>query len=95
MVPTTLNLTSGLLVRRKSKVKRWRAEPGAPARPLGCFLLVGTDGDAATQIARLVAGSVFGDSDALLRLDLREYRERYRISALIGTPAGDRGLRAS
>ncbi len=57
-------------------------------KPIGSFLLVGPTGVGKTETARILAKEVFGDSKALIKVDMSEYMERHTVSNLIGAPAG-------
>lgn len=57
-------------------------------KPIGSFLLVGPTGVGKTETARILAKQVFGDSRALIKIDMSEYMERHNVSNLIGAPAG-------
>ena len=57
-------------------------------KPLGAFLLVGPTGVGKTETARVLAKEVFGDSKALIKIDMSEYMERHAVSNLVGAPAG-------
>jgi ATP-dependent Clp protease ATP-binding subunit ClpC len=81
-------IPAGIARRITEFVRRRRAEPQRPNRPLGLFLLAGPGGAGAIQVARAVAESTFGDSGAILRFDMAEYQEKYQISDLIGPPPG-------
>jgi ATP-dependent Clp protease ATP-binding subunit ClpC len=59
-----------------------------PKKPIGSFLLVGPTGVGKTETARILAREVFGDSKALIKIDMSEYMERHNVSNLIGAPAG-------
>ena len=59
-----------------------------PGKPMGSFLLVGPTGVGKTETARILAREVFGDSKALIKIDMSEYMERHTVSNLIGAPAG-------
>jgi ATP-dependent Clp protease ATP-binding subunit ClpC len=67
-------------------VRRRRSDTGRPMRPLGLFLLTGPDGAAANHIAAVVAESVLGDSGAVLRFEMSQFKEKYLITKLIGPP---------
>jgi ATP-dependent Clp protease ATP-binding subunit ClpC len=57
-------------------------------KPIGSFLLVGPTGVGKTETARILAEQVFGDREALIKVDMSEYMERHTVSNLIGAPAG-------
>lgn len=57
-------------------------------KPIGSFLLVGPTGVGKTETARILAEQVFGDKNALIKVDMSEYMERHNVSNLIGAPAG-------
>lgn len=57
-------------------------------QPIASFLLVGPTGTGKTETARTIAKTVFGDPNALIRLDMSEYREAHTVSRLIGSPPG-------
>lgn len=57
-------------------------------KPIGSFLLVGPTGVGKTETARILAKEIFGDSKALIKIDMSEYMERHNVSNLIGAPAG-------
>jgi len=59
-----------------------------PRRPIGSFLFLGPTGVGKTELARTLAGFLFGDEDALIRIDMSEYMERFSVSRLIGAPPG-------
>ncbi|MBX9666294.1 MAG: AAA family ATPase [Candidatus Obscuribacterales bacterium] len=59
-----------------------------PARPLASFLFLGPTGVGKTEVAKVLADTVFGDSQALIRLDMSEYFDRYTVSRLIGAAPG-------
>jgi ATP-dependent Clp protease ATP-binding subunit ClpC len=61
---------------------------GPEKKPIGSFLLVGPTGVGKTETARILAKEVFGDSRALIKIDMSEYMERHNVSNLIGAPAG-------
>ncbi len=57
-------------------------------RPIATFLFIGPTGVGKTELARALAWAVFGDEDAMVRLDMSEYMERHTVSRLIGAPPG-------
>ncbi|MBU6389915.1 ATP-dependent Clp protease ATP-binding subunit, partial [Patescibacteria group bacterium] len=59
-----------------------------PKKPMGSFLIVGPTGVGKTETARVLAKEVFGDSRALVKIDMSEFMERHTVSNLIGAPAG-------
>jgi ATP-dependent Clp protease ATP-binding subunit ClpC len=67
-------------------VQRRHSETMSPMRPLGLFLLTGADGAGAIHIAQDVAETALGDSGAILRFEMSEYKEKYLITNLIGPP---------
>ena len=76
-------------VRAVSKaVRRGRAGLKDPKRPVGSFLFLGPTGVGKTELARALAEFLFDDEDAMVRIDMSEYRERHSVSRLIGAPPG-------
>lgn len=59
-----------------------------PKKPMGSFLLVGPTGVGKTETARILAKEIFGDSKALIKIDMSEFMERHTVSNLVGAPAG-------
>jgi len=59
-----------------------------PKRPIGSFIFLGPTGVGKTELARALAEALFGDEDALTRVDMSEYMERHTTSRLIGAPPG-------
>lgn len=59
-----------------------------PKRPIGSFIFLGPTGVGKTELARALAEALFGDEDALIRVDMSEYMERHTTSRLIGAPPG-------
>ena len=69
-------------------VRRSRSGLKDPNRPMGSFVFVGPSGVGKTYLAKCLAEFMFGDSDALLVLDMSEYMEKYNVSRLVGAPPG-------
>lgn len=69
-------------------VRRARAGLKDPKRPIGSFIFLGPTGVGKTELARAVAESLFGDEDALIRIDMSEYMEKHATSRLVGSPPG-------
>lgn len=69
-------------------VQRSRAGVADPDRPIGSFMFLGPSGVGKTELARALAGFLFNDEKALIRVDMSEYMEKYSVSKLIGSPAG-------
>ncbi|HSU79368.1 MAG TPA: ATP-dependent Clp protease ATP-binding subunit [Candidatus Angelobacter sp.] len=57
-------------------------------RPIGTFLFVGPTGVGKTELSKTLAAELFGDQDAMIRLDMSEYMEKHSVSKLIGSPPG-------
>lgn len=69
-------------------VRRSRAGLQDPKRPIGSFIFLGTTGVGKTALAKALAGSLFNDENAMVRIDMSEYQERHAVSRLIGAPPG-------
>lgn len=69
-------------------VRRAHAGLKDPKRPVGSFLFLGPTGVGKTELARALAEALFGDEEAMIRLDMSEYMERHTVSRLIGAPPG-------
>ncbi len=69
-------------------IRRARAGLKDPARPIGSFIFLGPTGVGKTELARALAEFLFGDEEALVRLDMSEYAERHEVSRLVGAPPG-------
>ncbi|MCX7831337.1 MAG: AAA family ATPase [Actinobacteria bacterium] len=69
-------------------VRRAMAGLKDPNRPIGSFLFLGPTGVGKTELARALAEFLFGDEDALIRLDMSEYMEKHAVSRMIGSPPG-------
>jgi ATP-dependent Clp protease ATP-binding subunit ClpC len=71
-----------------SALRRSRAGLQDPNRPIGTFLFLGPTGVGKTLLAKALAEFMFGDSDALIQIDMSEYMEKHNVSRLIGAPPG-------
>jgi ATP-dependent Clp protease ATP-binding subunit ClpC len=69
-------------------IRRARAGLKDPRRPSGSFLFLGPTGVGKTLLAKVLAEFLFGDEDALIRIDMSEYMEKYAVSRLVGAPPG-------
>lgn len=65
-------------------VRRARAGLKDPKRPIGSFLFLGPTGVGKTELARALAANLFGDENAMIRLDMSEYMEKHTVSRLVG-----------
>jgi len=69
-------------------VRRARSGLGDPRRPIGSFLFLGPTGVGKTELARALAEFLFDDDQAMTRIDMSEYMEKFSVSRLIGAPPG-------
>jgi len=69
-------------------VRRNRAGLRDPRRPIGTFIFLGPTGVGKTELARVLAQFLFNDPDALIRVDMSEYMEKFSVSRLVGAPPG-------
>ena len=69
-------------------IRRSRAGLKDPNRPIGSFIFLGPTGVGKTELGRALAAFLFDDDDALLRIDMSEYREAHTASRLMGSPPG-------
>lgn len=69
-------------------VRRARAGLKDPKRPIGSFIFLGPTGVGKTELARALAEAMFGDENAMIRLDMSEYMEKHTVSRLVGAPPG-------
>jgi ATP-dependent Clp protease ATP-binding subunit ClpC len=69
-------------------IRRSRAGLKNPNRPVGSFIFLGPTGVGKTELARALAGFLFGSDHALIRFDMSEYMEKHAVSKLIGSPPG-------
>ncbi len=76
-------------------IRRSRAGLKDPNRPIGSFIFSGPTGVGKTELARTLAEFLFADGEALIRVDMSEYMERFSVSRLIGAPPGYVGYQDS
>ncbi|MBQ8001507.1 MAG: ATP-dependent Clp protease ATP-binding subunit [Ruminococcus sp.] len=69
-------------------VRRSRSGLKDPNRPIGSFIFLGPTGVGKTELCKALAASMFGDENAMLRLDMSEYMEKHTVAKLIGSPPG-------
>ncbi|GGA44662.1 ATP-dependent Clp protease ATP-binding subunit [Psychrobacillus lasiicapitis] len=69
-------------------IRRARAGLKDPKRPIGSFIFLGPTGVGKTELARALAEVMFGDEDAMIRVDMSEYMEKHSTSRLVGSPPG-------
>jgi ATP-dependent Clp protease ATP-binding subunit ClpC len=69
-------------------IRRSRAGLKDPKRPTGSFIFLGPSGVGKTELARTLAEFLFGDEDAMIRIDMSEYMEKHAVSRLVGSPPG-------
>lgn len=69
-------------------IRRARAGLKDPKRPIGSFIFLGPTGVGKTELARALAEAMFGDENAIIRIDMSEYMEKHSTSRLIGAPPG-------
>ena len=69
-------------------IRRSRAGLKDPKRPIGSFMFLGPTGVGKTELVRTLAWFLFGDENAMVRLDMSEYQEKHTVSRLIGAPPG-------
>ncbi|MBI1744710.1 ATP-dependent Clp protease ATP-binding subunit [Candidatus Acetothermia bacterium] len=69
-------------------IRRAYAGVKDPKRPIGSFLFLGPTGVGKTELAKAIAEFLFGDEEAIVRIDMSEYMERFSVSRLIGAPPG-------
>ncbi|MED4600391.1 ATP-dependent protease ATP-binding subunit ClpC [Paenibacillus validus] len=69
-------------------IRRARAGLKDPKRPMGSFIFLGPTGVGKTELARALAESLFGDENAVIRIDMSEYMEKHSTSRLVGAPPG-------
>jgi ATP-dependent Clp protease ATP-binding subunit ClpC len=69
-------------------LRRSRADLKDPVRPIGSFIFLGPTGVGKTLLVKALAEFIFGDPDALIRIDMSEYMEKFNVSRLVGSPPG-------
>ncbi len=69
-------------------IRRSRAGIKDPKRPAGSFIFLGPSGVGKTELARTLADFLFGDEEAMVRIDMSEYMEKHSVSRLVGSPPG-------
>lgn len=69
-------------------IRRGRAGLKNPKRPLGSFIFLGPTGVGKTELCKTLAEAMFGNEDAIIKLDMSEYMEKHTVSKLIGAPPG-------
>jgi ATP-dependent Clp protease ATP-binding subunit ClpC len=69
-------------------LRRSRADLKDPRRPIGSFLFMGPTGVGKTHLAKTLAESIFGNTEAIVQIDMSEYMEKFSVSRLIGSPPG-------
>ena len=69
-------------------VRRARAGLKNPKRPIGSFIFLGPTGVGKTELARALSEAMFGEEDAMIRVDMSEYMEKHSVSRLVGSPPG-------
>ncbi|MCK6582479.1 MAG: AAA family ATPase [Anaerolineales bacterium] len=69
-------------------IRRARSGLKDPARPIGSFIFIGPSGVGKTELAKALAWFMFDDEDAMVRIDMSEYREQHTVSRLFGAPPG-------
>ncbi|MCD7797136.1 MAG: ATP-dependent Clp protease ATP-binding subunit [Clostridiales bacterium] len=71
-----------------SAIRRGRAGLKDPKRPIGSFIFLGPTGVGKTELCKALAQAMFGDEEAIIKLDMSEYMEKHTVSKLIGSPPG-------
>ena len=76
------------IVRLTKAIQRTRAGLKDPARPIGSFIFLGPTGVGKTEMAKVLAKYLFDKEEALIRIDMSEYMEKFSVSRLVGAPPG-------
>lgn len=71
-----------------SAIRRARTGISDEKRPIGSFIFLGPTGVGKTELAKVLAAQMFGDEDALVKIDMSEFMEKHNVSRLVGAPAG-------
>src|SRR5699024_12239019 len=69
-------------------VRRARAGLKDPKRPIGSFIFLGPTGVGKTELAKALSETLFGEDDAMIRVDMSEYMEKHSVARLVGSPTG-------
>ncbi len=69
-------------------IRRGRVGLRDPKRPIGSFIFLGPTGVGKTELSKAIAEALFGDDDAMVRIDMSEYMEKHSVSRLVGSPPG-------
>src|SRR5699024_429354 len=69
-------------------VRRARAGLKDPEKPIGSFIFLGPTGVGKTELAKALSEALFGEDDAMIRVDMSEYMEKHSVSRLVGSPPG-------
>lgn len=69
-------------------IRRARVGLKDPKRPIGSFIFLGPTGVGKTELSKALAEAMFGDEDAMIRIDMSEYMEKHTVSRLVGSPPG-------
>ena len=69
-------------------VRRGRVGLKDPNRPIGSFLFLGPTGVGKTELSKALAEALFGDENAMVRIDMSEYMEKHSVSRMVGSPPG-------
>lgn len=69
-------------------IRRSRVGLKDPKRPIGSFIFLGPTGVGKTELCKALAATMFGDENAIIRLDMSEYMEKHNVSRLVGSPPG-------
>lgn len=76
------------ILKVSKSIKRGRLGLQSPKKPMGSFLFLGPTGVGKTELSKVLTEAIFGEEDAMIRLDMSEYMEKHSVSKLIGSPPG-------